>query len=117
VKRFSAIATFKPIHPMTGEPDVIFRAVQRFVPDPEAIHSIDSAARLAGVPRHWILVYCRHGLVTPMIDPAYGGFYFDADNIRSLERIHYLHADCEINFAGIRIILRLMDEVERLRQG
>jgi DNA-binding transcriptional MerR regulator len=101
---------------MTTEPDLILGALQRFVPDANAIHSIDATAHLAGIPRHWILVYCRHGLVTPIIDPQYGGFYFDATGIRTLQQIHYLRADCDINVAGIRIILGLMEEVERLRQ-
>ena len=67
------------------------------------------------MPRHVVLVCCKHGLVSPIIDPEYGGFFFDATSIRTLQQIQYLRSDCGINFAGIQIILELMNEVERLR--
>lgn len=100
---------------MHAQPDVLVHALQRFSPDPDAVYSIDAAAHLSGMPRHLILVSCKHRLVSPLVDPAYGGFYFDLATIQTLKRIHYLHDDCGINWAGIRIILGLMDEVGRLR--
>jgi hypothetical protein len=33
-----------------------------------------------------------------------------------LQRVDYLYRDCGINFTGIRIIVGLMEEVERLRE-
>lgn len=100
---------------MNAQPDVILHALQRFSPDPEAVFSLDVAAHLSGLPRHDVLVCCKHGLIAPRVDPEFGGFYFDAPTLRTLRHVAYLRVDCGINFAGIRIILGLMEEVERLR--
>lgn len=102
---------------MNAQPEISVHALQRFSPDPDAVYSLDVAAHLSGMPRHVVIVVCKHGLVSPLVDPDYGGFYFDQPAIRTLKRIQYLHGDCGINWAGIRIILGLMDEVERLRAG
>jgi DNA-binding transcriptional MerR regulator len=95
--------------------ETVSAAVQLFAPDPEALYSIDVAAHLARMPRHVVLVCCRRGLITPQLDPNYGGFYFDPDAIRMLQRIEYLRSACGVNFAGIQLILHLMTEVEQLR--
>src|SRR6266536_2872663 len=102
---------------MHAQTEVFLHALQRFSPEPDAVFSIDAAAHLSGMPRHLILVSCKHGLVSPLVDPDYGAFFFDQPTIRTLKRINYLHSDCGINMAGIRIILGLMEEVERLRAG
>jgi hypothetical protein len=91
-------------------------ALQRFAPDPEAVYTLDAIAHLADVPRHTVLLCCRHHLIEPHVDPVYGGYYFEAGTIQILKRVDYLHRECGINFAGIRIILGLMEEVERLRE-
>ena len=62
-----------------------------------------------------IAVYCKHGLLSPVVDPACGGYYFNDEAIRTLRRIEYLRADCGINLVGIKMILRLTNEVESLR--
>jgi hypothetical protein len=90
-------------------------ALQVFSPDPETLYSLDTAAHLAQMPRHVVLVCCRRGLVSPRIDPEFGGFMFDPDGIRALQRIEYLRSACGVNLAGIAIILPLLAEVEELR--
>lgn len=100
---------------MNAQPEVALHALQRFSPDPDSVYSIDMAAHLAGLPRHDVLVCCKQGLVSPRVDPEFGGFYFDEPTLRTLRQIAYLRVDCGINFAGIRIILGLMEEVERLQ--
>ena len=99
---------------MSTENEFHIYALQPFVPDPNAIVPLDTAAHLARMPRHFVLVCCKRGLVTPSIDPDYGGYFFDAAAVRTLQRITYLHGECGINLTGIRIILQLMDEVGRL---
>ena len=47
------------------------RTVERFRPDPGRLYDVDMTARLAGVPRHSVLVYCRWGFVHPATDPEY----------------------------------------------
>jgi len=90
-------------------------ALQLFEPDPQTIYSIEAKARLVNLPRHAILVYCKYGLVSSVVDPDRGGFYFDDKAIRLLRRIEYLRTACGISLLGIKSILDLMDEVERLR--
>jgi DNA-binding transcriptional MerR regulator len=87
--------------------------LQLFEPSPDIVYTIDATARLADVPRHTVLVYYKHGLVSPLIDTE-GGFYFDDEAIRVLRRIEYLRIARGINLAGIKMVLDLMNEVERL---
>jgi DNA-binding transcriptional MerR regulator len=90
------------------------RALQLFEPDPRTAYTIEMTAHLVGVPRHTILLYCKHGLISPVVDPACGGYYFNDEAIRLLRRVEYLHTSCGVNLAGIKMILDLMSKVERL---
>ena len=56
----------------------IHSAVQVFEPRPDVLYTLDTAAHLVGVPRRSILIYCRWGMVHPVVDPDYAGWYFDA---------------------------------------
>src|SRR4051812_12189772 len=100
---------------MSNESATLSYSVQVFAPEPDALIPLDTAAKMAGMPRHIVLVCCRRGLVAPHIDADYGGFYFDREAIRALQRIEYLRSACEVNFAGIEIIQQLMTEVQELR--
>lgn len=102
---------------MNSDLEYSLYAVQQFTPQPKTIYGIDAAAHVAGVPRHLILVCCKHGLISPQQDPEYGGYYFTEEAIRRLERIRYLQIECGINLTGIKIIFGLMDEVERLQRS
>lgn len=86
-----------------------------FDPDPALVYSIGEVERLTRVPRRMILLYCRHGLVSPLTDPEFGGYYFNREAIRVLRRIGYLQLTHGVNVAGIKFILDLADEVQRLR--
>lgn len=99
---------------MSTQPELHFYALQPFAPDPHALLPLDAVAHLARLPRHFVLVCCKRGLVAPWVDPDYGGYFFDAAALRALQRIAYLHAECGVNMTGIRIILQLAREVERL---
>lgn len=90
-------------------------AIQFFEPDPSAVYAIEAAEHIAHVPRRTILLYCKHGLISPVMDPACGGYYFNDEGIRALRRIEYLRTVCGINLTGIKMILKLTNEVERLR--
>ena len=91
-------------------------SLERFTPQSDAIYPIDTIAHLAGVPRHTVMLCCRHRLVVPHQDPEYGGYHFEVGTIPILQRVDYLHRQCEINFTGVRIILGLMEELERMRE-
>jgi DNA-binding transcriptional MerR regulator len=92
-----------------------YYAVQTFTPAEEGFYNVDEAAHLAGIPRHFVAVCCKHGLVVPQIDSRYGGLLFDSDDIRTLQRIAYLHEERGVNLTGVQIILELMEEIERLK--
>ncbi|HYY31062.1 MAG TPA: MerR family transcriptional regulator [Chthoniobacterales bacterium] len=81
----------------------------------QSVHPIEVAARLAKVPRRLIVLYYKHGLVAPVGDPAGAGWYFDDEAIRIVRRIEYLRSTCGLNLAGIKLVMSLAAEVERLR--
>jgi len=89
----------KPEEPDIGKfgPNNPF-AVALFEPDPAAVYPIEVAARMAGMPRRIILVYCKHRLVSPLADPAQRGYWFAADAIRTLRRIGDLRLDCIVTW-------------------
>jgi len=88
------------------------RALQLFEPPPEAVYSIEAAAHLLDIPRRRIAVYCRYGLLTPVANEH--GYYFDGKSIKTLRAIEGLRSVCGDDLAGIKMILRLMNEVQRL---
>ena len=90
-------------------------AVQLFEPDPNAVYTIEAVEHMAHMPRRLIAMYCKHGLVSPVVNPDCGGFYFNDEAIRILRRIDYLRSICGINIVGIKMILHLMKDVEDLR--
>lgn len=91
-------------------------ALQLYEPDANVFYSIETAARLARVSRRLIAVYCRHGLVAPIMDPDAGGWQFNDEAIRRLRQIEALRAVCGMNLPAVAIVLNLMDQVERLQQ-
>ena len=89
------------------------RSIQLFEPPSDAVYTIETAAHLLDLPRRRILVYCKHRLLASVNDPA-DGYYFDRGAIKTLRRIESLRAIWGDNFRGIKIILDLMRELERL---
>jgi DNA-binding transcriptional MerR regulator len=92
------------------------RDIQLFEPPPDEVYTIEATAQIVDVPRRVVVCYYKHGLVAPAVDPA-RGYYFDRNGIRRLRRIEGLRPLCRDTLASIKIILELMDEVERLRAG
>ena len=80
------------------------------------MYTLEAAASLTQLSRRLIAVYFRHGLVSPVMDPACSGWYFNDEAIRILRRIEYLRTTCGLNIAGIKLIMDLAREVERLRE-
>jgi DNA-binding transcriptional MerR regulator len=91
-------------------------ALQPFEPDASSVYPIETVATLAQVPRRHIVVYFKYRLVSPVIDPADSGWWFDDEAIRVLRRIEYLRAECGINPTGVKLIMDLTKEVELLRK-
>jgi hypothetical protein len=91
--------------------------LQLFEPEANTVYSIEVATHIAQVPRRTILVYCKHGLVSPVADPHRNGYYFSEEAVRALRHIEYLRAKHDINIMGIKIILHLIKEMEYMRSA
>ena len=92
-------------------------SIRFFDPNPALVYPIDAVERLARMPRRTILIYCKHGLVSTLTDPEFGGYYFNREAIQVLRRIGYLQVTHGVNLAGVKFILDLTDEVQRLRKA
>jgi DNA-binding transcriptional MerR regulator len=90
-------------------------ALELFQPKPSVLYSLDAAAHLAGVPRRSILIYCRAGLVRPVVQPPYGVMQFTEEAIYTMRRIEHLRTVHGLDLAWIKTMFDLLDEVERLR--
>jgi DNA-binding transcriptional MerR regulator len=90
-------------------------AIEPIELDPNVVYPIKITAEIVNAPQHIILVYCRHGIISPVGDPETEGYFFDAKTIHLLRRLEYLRNESEINMTGIRHIVELANEVKRLR--
>jgi DNA-binding transcriptional MerR regulator len=90
-------------------------AIELFQPKPNVLYSLDVTAHLAGISRRSILIYCRAGLVRPVIHPPYGVMEFAEEAIYTLRRIEHLRTVDGLDLAWIKTIFDLLDEVEHLR--
>jgi DNA-binding transcriptional MerR regulator len=90
-------------------------ALELFQPHPDTLYSLDATARLAGVRRRSLLIYCRAGLVRPVFQPPHGVMAFTEETIRTVRRIEQLRADHNLDLVWIKTLFELSGEVERLR--
>jgi DNA-binding transcriptional MerR regulator len=91
------------------------QSLELFEPKPNVLYGLDSTAVLAGVPRRSILIYCRAGLVRPVVQPPYGVMVFTEEAIYTLRQIERLRTVHGLDIAWIKVLFDLLDEVERLR--
>src|ERR1700751_325577 len=92
------------------------RAVQPVEHSTGAIYTIEAIADLVQVPRRLIVLYYKHGLVVPAEKSSDRGWFFDDRGIHVSRRIEYLRRACGMNMTGIKPMMNLMKEVERLRE-
>lgn len=84
---------------------------------PPALHPLEEVARLTGLTRRTVALFCRAGVVAP----AGGGagqntaWLFDDDALRLLRLLARLHHRHGLDPAGLRLIGPLLAELERLR--
>lgn len=90
-------------------------ALEVFQPNPDLFYSLDQAAHLAGVSRRSLLLYCRAGLVHPVLQPPYGAMAFTEDAIYAVRRIEQWRAVHGLDLEMTKILFELLGEVERLR--
>lgn len=91
------------------------RALELFQPKPGVLYSLDATTHLAGIPRRSILIYCRAGLVRPVVQPPYGVMEFTEEAIYTMRRIEHLRTVHGLDLAWIKTMFDLLDEVEHLR--
>ncbi|KAF0178886.1 MAG: hypothetical protein FD161_1645 [Limisphaerales bacterium] len=84
-------------------------------PDTDATYTLDVIASLTGVTSQTVLHYQEQGLISPAAGHEPDAGQFDAEALRTLRRIEHLRSTCEVNESGLKLILELMDEIERLR--
>ena len=80
-----------------------------YEPDDQASYTLDVVAHITGIHTDTILHYQESGLI--------GSDPFDDETVRKLRRIEHLQSTCGVNEAGLRLILGLMEEVERLKNA
>ncbi len=90
-------------------------AMELFQPKPNVLYSLDATARLADVSRRAILIYCRAGLVRPVVQPPYEVMEFTEEAIYTIRRIEHLRTVHGLDLAWIKAMFDLIEEVERLR--
>ncbi len=70
-------------------------------------YSLEVVAEITGISSRTILRYQEAGLIRSSV--------YDDETLRTLRRIEHLQNTCGVNEHGLRLILGLMDELERLR--
>jgi MerR family transcriptional regulator/heat shock protein HspR len=69
---------------------------------------------MSGLSTETIIHYQEQGLIQPSPDAPRESAY-DDETLHTLRRIDHLRRRCGVNDAGLRLILDLMHELERLR--
>ncbi len=83
-------------------------------PDPHHLHPLEVVVRMTGSSRRKIIFYCRKGIVAPT--ESSGEWHFDEESVLRLRHIETLRQLHRMNWAAIRTIITLLDEVETLRE-
>ena len=82
----------------------------------ETIYLIGHVARMLGVHPQTLRIYEREGLLRPRRSERNTRVYSEID-VRRAELVLTLTRDLGINLAGVEVILRMRERIERLRQG
>ncbi|HEX6565876.1 MAG TPA: chaperone modulator CbpM [Chthoniobacterales bacterium] len=85
-------------------------------PDTGKLFDVTTAAEYTAVDPDGIRTYCREGLIRATRYKEDGDPLFDEDGIYWLRRIQSLRTEMQLEGPSLRIVLDLMQEVERLRQ-
>lgn len=99
------MGTTAPRFPLPSTPPLMNLPI--YEPDEQATYTLEVVAQITGISVTTILRYQESGLI-----PASA---YDDETVRTLRRIEHLRSTCGVNENGLRLILSLMDEIERLR--
>ena len=84
-------------------------------PDTRAVYIISVAAQLAGVHPQTLRIYERKGLVQPKRTPGNSRRY-SARDVARLRMIQRLTQEEGMNLAGVRMMLEMESELQRMRR-
>ena len=103
---------------MSGETSRETEYMRLTVINPEAgkLYDVRAAAEYTAVDPDGIRTYCREGWVRAIEYQENGEPLLDEDGIYWLRRIQDLRTEMRLEGPVLRIVLDLMQEVERLRQ-
>jgi DNA-binding transcriptional MerR regulator len=87
-----------------------------FESEPTGIHTLETVEKITHISRDEIILYYRHGLVSPLKTTEEEELIFDDAAIHQLRRIAFLLSEYGINQDGLRMFSSLIGEVERLRE-
>jgi len=90
-------------------------AKKRDQPEDRAVYIISVAAELAGVHPQTLRIYERKGLLRPARTPGNTRRYSDRD-IARLQMIQKLTQEHGLNLAGVKMIVEMEDQIERMRR-
>ena len=79
------------------------------------VYTLEIIAGLAGVNVQGVLRYQELGLIEPAAGEEATAARFDTESLRRLRQIQYVCDTYEVNEDGLKLILGLLEEVERLR--
>ena len=85
-------------------------------PETGKLYDVRTASEYTAVDPDGIRTYCREGFIRATRYQENGEPLFDEDGIYWLRRIQSLRTEMRLEGPGLRIVLDLMQEVERLRQ-
>jgi MerR family transcriptional regulator, heat shock protein HspR len=89
-------------------------AKKREQPEDRAVYIISVAAELAGVHPQTLRIYERKGLLRPARTPGNTRRYSERD-IARLQMIQKLTQEHGLNLAGVKMIVEMEDQLERMR--
>jgi MerR family transcriptional regulator/heat shock protein HspR len=90
-------------------------AKKREQPEDRAVYIISVAAELAGVHPQTLRIYERKGLLRPARTPGNTRRYSERDIVR-LQMIQKLTQEHGLNLAGVKMIVEMEDQLERMRR-
>lgn len=77
--------------------------------------TLEILTELSGISSQTILFYREQGLIATVKTGDSIAPQFDEESLRTLRRIEHLRATFEMNIAGLKLLMHLMEEVESLR--
>jgi MerR family transcriptional regulator/heat shock protein HspR len=90
-------------------------AKKREQPEERAVYIISVAAELAGVHPQTLRIYERKGLLRPARTPGNTRRYSQSD-IARLQMIQKLTQEQGLNLAGVKMIVEMEDQLDRMRR-